>query len=340
MEPNSDLTEIGPEEAVEKYLLHRENEVSEQTLQSHEYRLNHFVAWCSQEGIESLSDLSPRDLQDFGYWRQRDGDLNSVTLHTQMTTLRVFLKWAGDYSAVPMDFHERVRVPSLPRDKNARDEKIGPERADEILDYLSTYEYSSQRHTLFSLLWHTGMRIGAARALDLDDFHPRDKYIEVHHRPEKETPLKNAARGERPISLDSKRVTLIQDYIKTRRDDVTDDYGREPLFTTSHGRPAISTLRERIYWLARPCKYQDGYCPHGRDEDECEAAQRSDKASQCPSSFSPHTVRRSSITYWLLQDVPEEAVSDRMNVNKNVIDQHYDKRTPNEKMEQRRDYFG
>jgi Site-specific recombinase XerD len=256
MEPNTNLTEIAPGEAVEKYLMHCKREVSEQTLQSHEYRLNHFVRWCRQNDIDGLGDLPPRDSQDYGYWRQRDGDLNSVTLHTQMTTLRVFLKWAADYSAVPMDFHERGRVPSLPRDKNSRDDKISPERADEILDYLSTDEYASQRHTLFSLLWHTGMRIEGARTLDLDDFHPADEYIEVHHRPETETPLKNGPRGERPVSLDRQRCDLLQDYIDARRHDVTDKYDREPLLTRSHGRPAISTLRERIYWLARPCKYQ------------------------------------------------------------------------------------
>jgi len=256
-----------------------------------------------------------------------------------MTTLRVFLNWAGDYEAVPHEFYERVRVPKLPRDQNAKDTKISPERADNILEYLKKYQYASQKHTLFSLLWHTGMRIGAARSLDLKDFDRENNYVEVHHRPDEETPLKNGINGERPVSIDNTRTKLLSDYIEARRHDVTDDYGREPLFTTSHGRPALSTLRERIYSLSRPCKYRDGYCPHGKEMNQCEAASRSDAASKCPSSISPHTIRRSSITYWLLQDAPEEAVSDRMNVNKDVIDQHYDKRTPKEKMEQRRYYF-
>ena len=339
MKPNQELIEISPADAVERYLMHREQEVSEQTLQAHEYRLNHFVRWCDQSGIEAMCDLSARDLQDYRYWRQEDGDLNAVTIHTQMTTLRVFLKWAGGYEAVPQQFFERLRVPELPRDQNSRDTKISPERAEKILKYLQRYEYASQKHTLFSLLWHTGIRIGAARGLDLDDFNRKERYIEIHHRPNKDTPLKNGINGERPVSLDKTRTELLSDYIEARRDNVTDEYGRKPLFTTMHGRPAISTLRERIYSLSRPCKYNDGQCPHDREISECKAASRSDEASKCPSSISPHTIRRSSITYWLLQDAPEEAVSDRMNVNKEVIDQHYDKRTPSQKMKQRRDYF-
>jgi len=339
MKPNNDLIEISPEDALEKYLMHREQEVSEQTLQAHEYRLNHLVRWCKKNGIEALCDLSPRDLQDYRYWREKDGDLNAVTLHTQMTTLRVFLKWAADYEAVPQQFFERVRVPELPRDQNSRDTKISPERAESILEYLERYEYASQKHTLFSLLWHTGLRIGAARSIDLKDFNQHDRYIEIHHRPDTGTPLKNGINGERPVSIDQSLTELLSDYIEARRDNVTDDHGREPLFTTTHGRPAVSTLRERIYSLSRPCKYKDGYCPENRDIGGCEAASRSDEASKCPASISPHTIRRSSITYWLLQDAPEEAVSDRMDVTRSVIDEHYDKRTPNEKMKQRRDYF-
>jgi len=339
MQPNQELIEIAPEEALERYLMHREPEVSEQTLQSHEYRLNHFIKWCNQNGIEEMGDLSARDLQDFRYWRQKDGGLNDVTMHTQMTTLKVFLKWAGDYEAVPQQFFERLRIPKLPRDQNSRDSKISPERAENILKYLQCYEYASKKHTLFSLLWHTGIRVGAARALDLRDFHKDDRYIEIHHRPDTGTPLKNGINGERPVSLDEDRAELLSDYIEARRNSVTDDHGRKPVFTTSNGRASVSTLRKRIYTLSRPCQYNDGHCPHEREIDECDAAGRADQASKCPSSISPHTIRRSSITYWLLQDAPEEAVSDRMNVNKAVIDEHYDKRTPNEKMKQRRDYF-
>jgi hypothetical protein len=37
--------------------------------------------------------------------------------------------------------------------------------------------------------------------------------------------------------------------------------------------------------------------------------------------------------------VPETAVSDRADVTKDIIDQHYDQRSDKEKMEQRRGYL-
>jgi len=127
MQPNTDLLDVEPQDALDNYLLDRKQEVSESTLNAHRYRLNHFVRWCNQEGIESLADLSAKHLQDYRLWRQQDGNLNPTSVHTQMATFRVFLKWAADYEYVSRDFYERVRVP--PAD-GPRDEKIEPDRAE------------------------------------------------------------------------------------------------------------------------------------------------------------------------------------------------------------------
>jgi hypothetical protein len=79
-------------------------------------------------------------------------------------------------------------------------------------------------------------------------------------------------------------------------------------------------------------------CPHDRDPETCEAMDRN-KASKCPSSVSPHAIRRGSITHFLSEDVPEKVVGDRMNVSLDVLEKHYDRRGEGEKAEQRRGYL-
>jgi hypothetical protein len=54
---------------------------------------------------------------------------------------------------------------------------------------------------------------------------------------------------------------------------------------------------------------------------------------------SPHAIRRGSITHFLTEDVPTEVVSDRMNVSRDVLEQHYDRRSEEVKLEQRRGYL-
>lgn len=85
----------------------------------------------------------------------------------------------------------------------------------------------------------------------------------------------------------------------------------------------------------RPCEY-GAECPHYRAPSECDAANKQYDASKCPSSVSPHAIHRGSITYWLREDVPKPVISDRADVSAKVLDQHYDKRTAHERMEQRR----
>jgi integrase len=92
-----------------------------------------------------------------------------------------------------------------------------------------------------------------------------------------------------------------------------------------------------VYRWTRPCAHGEE-CPHDRDPDDCEATVR-DAASKCPSSVSPHAIRRGSITHSLNSDMPDRVVSDRANVSPKVIEQHYDRRTEQERMEQRRDYL-
>jgi hypothetical protein len=49
----------------------------------------------------------------------------------------------------------------------------------------------------------------------------------------------------------------------------------------------------------------------------------------------PHPIRRGYITQLLRAGVPVEIVSDRCNVSPAIIDQHYDVRSKEDKMQQR-----
>ncbi len=323
-----ELEPLDPSTAQELFLDHKETGCSESTVRNYLYRTNHFIEWCQEEGIDNLNALSGRDIQQYRLWRKGDGGLNKLTLRMQMSSLRVFLKWAGTIEAVPENLYTKVMIPRVRPEERQRDETLDSDTAQEILDYLTKYEYGSTEHVILSLLWETGMRIGGANSLDVQDVDFEQGRIRLVHRPDEDTTLKNGKAGERLVAMTPALGELLEDYIADRRLDVTDDYGRDPLLTTNYGRMHRGTIRKRVYSVTAPC-YRGETCP------DCEG----DEKPRCPESVSPHSVRRGSITHFLSEDVPVEIVSDRMNVSRKVLDQHYDKRSEEVKLEQRRGYL-
>ncbi|RDZ44687.1 integrase [Haloferax sp. Atlit-10N] len=332
----SELEPLSPNEGVQLYLTDRQAELAEQTLDSYRYKLTRFANWCASEGIENLNELSGRNLLQFKQYRAED--LNPVSLKAQLDTLRTFIRFCESIDAVSPDLHNKILSPSLGQGDRERDVLVDPEQSQAVLDHVSRFQYASLHHTILTLLWRTGARSGTIRALDVDDYDRGNQRIRAKHRDG--TPLKNQEKGERLIALSPDTCQVLNDYIDFNREKETEEAGRRPLLTTKFGRVSKSTIRETCYRWTHPCQYNGGHCPHGRSTDSCKALCGPEKApSVCPSSRSPHAWRRGAITHHLTNDVPVEVVSDRMNVSPDVLEAHYDRRSEEVKVEQRRAYL-
>lgn len=88
-----------------------------------------------------------------------------------------------------------------------------------------------------------------------------------------------------------------------------------------------------MYLATVPCLH--GPCPHGEDPETCEYLEYT-KASQCPSSRSPHQVRTGSITWQLNREIPIERVAERVNTSVRTLKRHYDQPSTREAFEERR----
>lgn len=333
-----DLQPMTPREAHDMYLKARD--IADTTRRAHSRRIRRLVRWCEGEGdIDNINELSGRDVHVFKieeFAEKEDGtDYSKETIRSTMDTTRVFLRWCESIDAVSQGLSEKVQSPSP---ENTRDETVDRTLAANILGYLATYEYASFRHCYVQLLWHAGLRLGGVHALDLKDVHLDDLYLEIRHRPDEGTTLKNGEDGERLVNISQKTALIIEDYIENSRRDIRDDHGRQPLITSRYGRRSKTNLRDNVYKLSRPCVYANE-CPHDREVSECEAAGSSDTPSRCPSTVYPHAFRRGSITFHLREDTPKHLVSDRMDVNHDTLDKHYDTRSDEERMRQRRDYL-
>lgn len=330
---SDDLEPLAPREGMTRFLAHRETGVSESTYRNNQTTLEQFVAWCGDNGIDNLNDLTGRDLSKFVAYRR--SKVKPITLQKSLSAIREFLAFCADIEAVRDGLNEKVHAPELPDGAEARDIVLGPEAAQTALDHLDQFNYASRDHVMLLLLWRTGMRRGALRSIDLEDLRPDEHAIELQNRPETDTRLKNGDKGERWVWLGPLSYQVIEDYVNENRFDKEDDYGREPLLTTRQGRPHVTTITDAVNRITQPCQY--GSCPHARDPEECEAFGKNSMPAKCPSSRSPHAVRRGAITNHLNEGTAPEVVSERMDVSLDVLYRHYDARSPREKMAVRKE---
>lgn len=211
------------------------------------------------------------------------------------------LKWAASIDAVDPELYDKVLVPKISREERKRDAMLDVEDAKVILDHLTKYQFASRNHVLMALLWETGIRIGAANSIDLQDVDLQDEYIGLVHRPDTGTTLKNGKTGERPVAITSGLSEVLGEFIEHRRIEIDDEYGRELLLTSEKGRYSRTAIRMSVYRMTAPC-FREEPCPDCKKGIE----------RKCPKAVSPHAIRRGSITHFLISDVPEEVVSDRM----------------------------
>lgn len=329
------LKQTPPEDAKNRYLKDKKPHVSKKTLSNYTTALNMFCKWLHSEGITDLGDLDSDEIQR--YKEHRLDNVKPITARNDMRTVKNFVQFCESIQAVPQGLSRLVRIPKVSEDDEICDDLLTREEAVELLDYLRKYEYASIRHVTILILWKTGMRMGGLRSLDLEDFDEVRPALQLRHRADTATPLKRKEKSQRDVLISSETADVISDFIKNTRPNVTDEYDREPLIATNHGRIAETSLQRYVYTATRPCHYTGG-CPFDRDPEECNDNSWNG-SSACPGSVSPHALRRGYVTAARNAGQPKDVTGERVNMSGKVLDKHYDKGSFGEKAERRRGHL-
>jgi site-specific recombinase XerD len=331
--------DLAPRDGVERWLDSLAVDRTEETLSSYWYRLKLFVEWCeSYDEIDSLQDLDGWLLDEYESDR-RGAHPTTNTLKNELTTLRNFLEYCEGLGVVDGGLHAAVDPPTVPKSEQSSDVKLGSDAAEALLAHYrdSAGQRGSRGHALLEVLWHTAARVGEVRALDVEDLAELPdgrRYLVFRNREAKGTRLKKGQRGERAILLPDGVAAVLDTYVEDYRHEITDEYGRRPLFTSNQGRASKNALRQWSYRATVPCEHSP--CPHDNDPATCEYLEHN-RSSGCPSSRSPHQIRTGAITWLRDSGLSEEEVADRANATVETIRTHYDKQDPVREMLERRD---
>ncbi|TQQ81837.1 tyrosine-type recombinase/integrase [Halonotius roseus] len=324
-----------PQDAAKRYLRDRRGEITDKTHYNYSTTLNQFTDWCHQNEIHNMNDLDSELIDRFKEWRLQS--VKPITAKNDMSTIKNFIEYAATIQAIHRGTAELIRIPRVSEDDEICDDFLSKQEATAILDYLNKYEYATNRHLTILLFWKAGMRLSGLWGLDEKDFDTTRPALELRHRPTTGTPLKRKSKSERDVILAPETATILTDYLENKTT-VTDQHGRKPLLTTRTGRPAQTTLQKYVYTASRPCEYNGGTCPFGREIETCEAT-NFDTANKCPGSISPHAIRRGYVTAAQNAGQPKDVTSDRVNMSGPILDKHYDKGTHDEKAERRREHL-
>jgi len=296
-------------------------------------KIDYIETYFHTEVTHTVTDeLTSEDIERYRKWRKyeslhRDDPLSDTTLRDDMYLFRDFVEYLAEHKLVPVRLTKSIDIPQINYEGGEGVDKkvLEPDSAKTLLDYLHKYHYADVEHVVMELLCDTGCRKGGLFGRDLVDFDSNENVLHFRHR--EETPLKKADRSEREVKLKTETAEVVRDYIQNRRPDVTDEYGRKSLLTKGTGRMSRSTIQKIAYKWTRPCVVGLD-CPHDRDPEECEAAQKNNAAYQCPSSRAPHHIRKGYITDHRNRGVSSDAIDQRCDVSPRVQKLHYDLPSP------------
>jgi site-specific recombinase XerD len=329
---------LSPGAARHRFLNAKQGTVKDSTFRAYRFPTRDFIEFCGNQGIETIGEVSNYLIE---LWIQkRETEVKPITVNQNVRLLRVFVKWCERNDLVNGGTYDKVRVPNVPEEEEVSDVTIKPHTVTQITDHLSTYEYASRKHVAFKFIWETACRASGLISVDMDDVgrdNQGDPCVEFVNRKSAGTPLKNGNKSERLISISDPLFSLLDDYIDFHRENVEDEYGRKPLFTTRAGRVSRQRLYKDTVAFTRPCVYS-GRCPAGREISECEPAQKKKSASSCPENISLHPIRRGSITAHINRGWEKELLSERVDVSVEVLEKHYDARTKEEALRRRKEY--
>lgn len=307
-------------------------------------KLDYLQTYLEEEArVETTDDLTSEDVGRYDKWRKyeslpRDEPLMDTTLSDDMYLFREFIRYLIEHRMAPGRFETCVNIPKIDYagGEGVDEKKLDPEIAKASLDYLRKYEYADIEHVSMELMCHSGPREGGLIGRDVPHFDYEERALK--YETDETTPLKNDESSEREITLYGDIPEIIQDYLKDQRPPATDEEGREPLLTKGDGRMSRSTLRKIAYKWTRPCKVGLD-CPHDRDPEDCEAAQKNNSAFKCPSSRAPHHIRKGYITDQRNRGVSADGIEHRCDVSPRVQKLHYDLPDDAEERERFEDEF-
>ena len=310
-------------DAVDRFITRNRPDWKGETARTYRKSLDTFEEFADDQELDTLDDLEMWVVGRYTDWLV-NSDYAQTTIQSKQKQARRWLKWLESQGYLRVGMHLAIEPLKLDDSEQTSSDILRPGTLRNFLEYYrdSVKWRATRRHALLEIIGHTGARRSCIRALDVDDYDPDARTLTFINRPETGTRLKRGDTHQRKVVLSEEPNEVLHEYVQRDRYEKHDENGRRPLFASTRGRPTKDTITVWSYQATFPCLIRE--CPHSRQRHTCEWTTQS-KASQCPSSTSPHPIRRGSITWQLNIGRSIEDVADRAATTPDVIRRYYDR---------------
>lgn len=195
-------------EEIEQFLLDRKAaNLTAGSLLFYRKKLAVFAAFCDQNRVGSVSEITPTLLRKFILWLEETNH-SAGGVATFYRTVRAFINWAeNEFDLVWKNPMRKVRAPKVP---NLPLEPVTPQQVEALLATCDRSTFTGNRdYTIILVLLDSGLRASELIALDLPDFDPNDNGLLVQS---------GKGRKTRTTFVGETTSAAIQDWLRVRGD--------------------------------------------------------------------------------------------------------------------------
>lgn len=147
------------------------------TLRFYRQKLALFQAYCIDQNVSMVSQISPTLIRQFLLWLS-ETDHNPGGVHGCFRALRAFLNWWEEETEPEKNPIKKVKAPKVP------EVLLNPVSFDEVNRLIATCGsdfFGVRDKTIFTILLETGIRAGELASIDLSDLNLIIGTIQISH---------------------------------------------------------------------------------------------------------------------------------------------------------------
>lgn len=210
-----------------------EKGLSKNTIEAYGHGVHRFLNYLQSKGKREVEDITKLDIRDFLLFLKKKG-LSSKTLARNLVSLRVFLKFLAEESALSANPAEEIESPKIPK---TLPEILSFDEVERLIEQPNPEVPLGLRdRAMLEMLYATGMRVSELVRLQLNHVHLEPGYVLLYGKGSK----------ERIVPIGSEAMKWVRRYWEDARKRLLKGKESPFLFVNRFGKP----ISRQYFWRA------------------------------------------------------------------------------------------